>query len=629
MMNKIIDIRPLVALAIILMVSISSVQVALAQGNDGTNVPAIGSGLSIHNLFQSNMVIQRDKPIVVWGWAKPDDVVTVSFAGKQGTATAGKDGAWSVALPAMPANSAPQQMITKGKTETVTLDNILLGDVWVLGGQSNMQHPLSRVEEGTVEIASANLPGVRLLTIPQIIDNKEKKNFPRRQAQKQADGDWDVCSPTTVGEFSGIGYTFGRRIHLASQIPIGIIDASQFGTTVEAWTPLSILRSMDSDAVRAQLADWDKKAAVPWDARKDLENRIKQFDKMMAELAKQGKPSNAKPPSDLRPGAIDNQNYPGNCYNSMIAPIAGFAVKGAIWHQGFNNSRYDAPEFYYQVFPRMIESWRAAFNDAKMPFGIISLCTDGIPQTLDHYDECMLNMGVYVREAQYKVFLDYFEAGDKNIGFASSFDLRRAWYHPQEKIPAGERIARWAMATQYGLEKFAYWKPPMITKMETKDGTILLHFDSEVGSVDSQAIAGFAISGSDKKYQPAQAEALVTGKDGKGRPVLNKKVLVLSSPYVTEPVHFRYAWGRNPMGNLRISNTNEKDISFPAQRSDGWEFWEVPYLEPPADKGESRISQDKIREVLKFIDLERRVMDAERTLKAEKPHYEELKKTFK
>jgi sialate O-acetylesterase len=143
----------------------------------------------------------------------------------------------------------------------------------------------------------------------------------------------------------------------------------------------------------------------------------------------------------------------------------------------------------------------------------------------------------------------------------------------------------------------------MITRMETKDGTIRLHFDSEVGSVDSQAITGFAIAGSDKKYQPAQAEALVTGKDSKGSPQFDKKILVLGSPYVPEPIHFRYAWGRNPMGNLRISNTNEKDVSFPAQRSDSWEFWEVPYLEPPADKGESRISQDKIRERLKFMPL--------------------------
>ena len=168
----------------------------------------------------------------------------------------------------------------------------------------------------------------------------------------------------------------------------------------------------------------------------------------------------------------------------------------------------------------------------------------------------------------------------------------------------------------------------MITKMEIDDGAIMLHFDREVASVDSQAIVGFAIAGEDKKYQPADAESLVTGKDARGQPLYNRKVIVLSSPHVPAPSHFRYAWGRNPMGNLRIANTNEKDIPFATQRSDGWEFWEVPYLESPADKGASRSSQDKIREVLKFIDLERRIMDAERTLETEKQRYDELKKNF-
>ena len=122
----------------------------------------------------------------------------------------------------------------------------------------------------------------------------------------------------------------------------------------------------------------------------------------------------------------------------------------------------------------------------------------------------------------------------------------------------------------------------MITKMETKNGTIVLHFDSDVGSVDSQAIAGFAIAGEDKKYEPARAEPLVTGNDGRGQPLYDRKTLILDSPYVAKPIHFRYAWGRNPMGNLRIANTKGKDIPFPTQRSDNWEFWEVPYVACPS-----------------------------------------------
>lgn len=617
----------------------SSIQQALDQVNSNgpehypsTATPLHGQeandGLRVHNLFQSNMVVQRDKPIVVWGWSNPGDAVTVTFAQEHNQTTTASDGTWRVTLPAMPANSKPLQMTIRDNVKTLTLDNLLLGDVWIVGGQSNMQLPLSRVEGGTVEIASANIPELRLLTIPSIVDHVEKKNFLRREGEKQPDGDWDVSSPKTVPDFSAIGFVFAHRLQMATQVPIGVIDISHFGTTVEAWTPLSMLKSMDSEVVNTVLTDWDKQVAT-WDPKKNQENRIKRYNQKIEELKKQGKNSNEKPPSDLLPGPVDNQNYPGNCYASMLAPIAGFPVKGAIFHQGFNNARDDAADFYGQVFPKMIDSWRAAFHDAKLPFGIISLCTDGPPQTLDNYVESMLNLGIYVREAQYKTFLNYYKAGDKNIGFASSYDLRRAWYHPQNKIPAGERIARWALATQYGLERTISWKPPMITQMENRDGNIILHFDNEVASVDSQAIAGFAIAGEDKKYEPAQAEALVTGKDAKGEPLYDHTVLVLSSPDVSKPTQFRYAWGRNPMGNLRINNTDERDISLATQRSDDWKFWEVPYIAPPADQGKSRASLDKIREALKFIDLERRVMDAERTLKAEKPRYEELKKTFK
>ncbi|MDT8388945.1 MAG: sialate O-acetylesterase [Lentisphaeria bacterium] len=363
----------------------------------------------------------------------------------------------------MPADAKPGRMTITGKTKTLSLDNVLVGDVWVIGGQSNMQHPLSRVEDGQLEIVSANFPEIRLLTVPAMIDNKEKKGFPRlhrwESNHHEREGDWDVCSPRTVREFSGVGYVFGRRLHMASKVPIGLIDASRWGTTVEAWTPLAVLKAMDSDIVKAQLASWDEKVAT-YDAEKDLESRIQRYNKRMADQKQEAN----NPPSDLQPGPETNQNYPGNCYASMIAPIAGFAVKGAIYHQGFNNSRADAAAFYYQVFPKMIGAWRAAFNDPTMAFGIISLCTDGTPQTLDNYVESMMNFGIYVREAQYKTFLDFYKAGDKNIGFA--------------------------------------------------------------------------IAGKDKKFEPATAESLVTGKDGRGRAQFNRKVLVLSSPYVPAPFTF-------------------------------------------------------------------------------------------
>ncbi len=596
----------------------------LPHGEHLIDTPAIGDGLCVHNLFQSNMVIQRDKPITVRGWAAPGERVTVSLSDQKQTTTAGADRRWAVTLPAMPANPAGQDMKIRGKARSLTFNNILLGDVWVVGGQSNMQHPLSRVENGGMEIVSAHFPKIRILTVPALIDNKTKQAFPRihrfEGSRHEREGDWDVCSPKTISEFTAIGYIFARRIHMASQVPIGVIDVSRWGTTVEAWTPLPVLKRMGTDSVRALLADWDKKSAQ-WDPQKDLQGRIKSYHGRVESLKKQGKavPASWQVPTDLRPGPEMNQNYPGNCYASMLNPIAGFAVKGAIFHQGFNNSRADADTFYYQVFPKMIEAWRTAFNNPKMPFGIISLCTDGPPQSLDNYVECMMNSGIYVREAQYKTFLDFYKAGDKNIGFASSFDLRRAWYHPQLKIPAGERIARWALATQYGFDRNVSWKPPMITEMKTGDGKIILHMDSEVGSVDAGPIAGFAIAGTDKQFQPANAQVLVTGKDSRNRPQYNRRVLILSSPHVPEPIHFRYAWGRNPMANLRPSSTAQKDIPFATQRSDDWKSME--------NKGASRSSRENHGKAAQLIDLGRRLKDAQTFIDEHQKDYDKAIKT--
>ena len=234
---------------------------------------------------------------------------------------------------------------------------------------------------------------------------------------------------------------------MASQIPIGVIDTSRGGTTVETWTPDPVLRKIDTKEVKDLLAEWDKKVA-DFDPQKDLENRVNNFRNWVKDLEKRGEkvPADQKEPTDLNPGPAMDQNRPGNCYASMIAPIAGLAVKGGIFHQGYNNSfEWGSANaaMYHQVFGQMITAWCAAFNDPNMPFGIISLPTAGPAQTRENYLEMMIDPGIYIREAQYKTFLDFCKAGDQNIGYASSYDKRHTWYHPPVKIPVGERISRW------------------------------------------------------------------------------------------------------------------------------------------------------------------------------------------
>jgi sialate O-acetylesterase len=587
---------------------------------DVIEVPAVGEALCVSNVFQSNMVLQRDKPITIWGWADAGEHVTVRFKGREQSTTAAEDRTWRITLPAMAASSDPQTLTVAGSTETLPLNNILVGDVWVLGGQSNMEFPLSRIENGQLEIVSANYPNIRILTVPAADGPNNKPGFPRLHewsdwfGRHYRKGDWDVCSPEIARELSAIGYVFARRIHMASQVPIGVIDASRGGTTVETWTPDSVLREMDSVHVRTLLAEWDQKVA-DWDPQTDLNNRIASYRQRVARLKEDGKEiaPDDQEPADLRPGPAADQNRPGNCYASMISPIAGLQIKGAIFHQGYNNCFNGTPgaKMYRDIFPEMITAWRAAFDDPDLPFGILSLCTEGTVQTLDNYCEMMANPGPFIREAQYQTFLDFYRAGDKNIGFTSTYDLRRRWYHPQLKIPAGERIARWALATQYGFDRDIRWKPPMVQEMTVEDDRILLRLDEAADAVDDGGpILGFAIAGEDRRFHPADASHLITGKDDRGRPQTDNRVLVLASPMVPNPVHYRYAWGRSPLGNLQASRNS--DIPFATQRSDDWPLETVPTgvlaRETPGQL--SRAERRQLTEALQQQDLDRRRQQA-------------------
>ncbi len=588
---------------------------------DVVDVPAISEGLCVSNVFQANMVLQRDKPISIWGWANVGENVTVSFGGNETAAATAEDKTWRVSLPAMTVNAQPQKMTIQGANKTLTLDNILIGDVWVLGGQSNMEFPLDRIENGELEIISANFPNIRILTVPAMNGPDSQPGFARLHEwsgwfkQHYRKGDWDECSPEIVRELSAIGYVFARRIHMASQVPIGVIDASRGGTTVETWVPDAVLRKIDSPQLSGVLQEWDQKVAT-WDSQADLDGRIQSHRQKVERFKKEGRPmpANETQPTDLRPGPAMDQNRPGNCYASMIGPLAGLQIKGAIFHQGYNNCFNGTPGtiMYRHVFPEMIASWRAAFNDPQMPFGILSLCTEGPVQTLDNYCEMMANPGPFIREAQYQTFLDLYKAGDKNIGFTSTYDLRRRWYHPQLKIPAGERIARWALASQYGFERSIRWKPPIAVGMTIKNNRIELQLDEPASAVDDGGpILGFAVAGEDRQFHPATAEHLVTGNNDRGQAQTDKKVLVLSSPMVPKPLHYRYAWGRSPLGNLQADRMT--DIPFATQRSDDWSLENVPlgvHNEEIAQKLD-RQQQRKLTQALRKQDVDRILLEAQ------------------
>jgi sialate O-acetylesterase len=280
---------------------------------------------------------------------------------------------------------------------------------------------------------------------------------------------------------------------------------------------------------------------------------------------------------------------------------------------------------YYQVFGEMITAWRAAFNDAQMPFCIISLCTAGEPQTRERYLEPMYDVGPLIREAQYQTFRDLYDAGDRGIGFVSSFDLRKSWYHPQIKIPAGERAAKWALVSQYGILKGRdselYWLAPSIEEVKTVDGQIRLTLSTAIQTRDDSdgKMMGFAIAGKDRRFYPADVQWHTDGSvDNRNRPKYQRHILVLSSSFVPEPVHFRHAWARNPISNL----VNGHGIPLATQRSDNWVLEETPEKIDASQSASSRYIANQLRKMLRLADMERCIQEAEATLAELRPAFE-------
>jgi sialate O-acetylesterase len=601
---------------------------------DVVDMPAVGKGLCVSNVFQTNMVLQRNKPIAVWGWAIPDEKLTVSFAGQTARVTAKADRSWKVTLKAMPANSTPQVMTITGRDKTLTLDNILIGDVWILGGQSNMEFEIAKVDDGALEIVSANFPKIRLLSMPWGKGFESVKSFERLHewsswfSRHFRKGDWDICTPDTVKEFTAIGYVFGRRVHMATRVPIGLIDTSIGGTTVETWTPRSVLDQIQGKETMAKLEEWQEKIAS-YDQQADLQNQIANYERRKKRLADQGNPlpEDSQPPSDLRPGPIADKNRPGYCYASVIRPLEGLHAKGVVFHQGFNNC-FDGSagaRMYEQVFGHMITAWRSAFKDAHMPFCVVSLCTAGEPQTLERYLEPMYDAGPLIRGTQYKAFKDLYDVGDKGIGFVSSFDLRKSWYHPQIKVPAGERAAKWALVSQYdilkGRDADLYWLPPSIEEVRIDEGHIRLTMSTAIKTRDDSdgQMVGFAIAGKDRRFYPADVQWYTDGSvDNRNQPKVQRNILVLNSPSVPAPIHFRHAWARNPMSNI----VNGRGIPLATQRSDDWLLEETPVKVKDFDKKNSRQISNELRKMLRQADVERRIKQAEATIAELKPGFE-------
>ena len=544
--------------------------------------------LRVPHIFGDDMVIQRDRPIHVWGWAKAGENVRVRFASRDLTVRAGDDGKWSLQLDPLPASSQARSFSVSTDGKTAEYDGVLVGDVWVLGGQSNMEDELENIYHGDTEVASAHYPNIRLLTIPQVASPRPLADFERINefnswtSRHERKGTWFRCTPKAVHRFSAIGYIFGRRLHLVSGVPIGLIDASWGGTVAAAWTSRDTLATIPT--AKPLTDEWDEKIAS-YDGEASLQARIARWEKATERRKREGKKPNPKPIEPERDPASDRNN-PGASFNGMIAPYAGFNVRGAIFNQGYNNALGNArPGLYAKVFQAMIQDWRRAFRDEAMPFGVVGFTAGGQPQTRDNFEMRMVDAAPFIREGQFKAWQAL-----KHVGYAPAYDQQVPWYHPHKKFELGERLARWALATCYGQEQLG-WQPAVCTGWVIQDDHFLLSFDRAVRVHDGRPFEGFAVAGEDRHFYPAKAEFVVLGKDDRGRDRRDEAKLKVWSPLVKDPKAVRYAWARNPLGNAVNGRHHERTIPIPTFRTDDWDWPEAPF----AARGSEPESQHRRR----------------------------------
>ena len=579
-----------------------------------SDLSASAGDLNVPKIFGDNMVIQRDRPIHVWGTAKSGENVQVQLGPRDLTVRAGDDGKWSLELEALPVSTQAKSLRVRSAGETVEYDGIVVGDVWVLGGQSNMEDVLEDIYHGDTEVASANFPLIRLMTIPALARPEpqadierinEYNSWTRRYEMK---GAWAQCTPKAVHRFSAIGYVFGRRLHMVSGVPIGLVDASVGGTTVEGWTSRAKLATIP--ACKGLTDEWDEKIDA-YDAEASLQERIERWKKDTERRKERGEDPRPKP-TEPAPDPANDRNNPGASYNAMIAPWAGFNVRGAIFNQGYNNALGNArPRLYAQTFKAMIEDWRAAFRDDAMPFGIVGLTPGGRPQTLESFEERMVDAAPFIREGQHKAAL---ELG--GVCFMPAYDQQVPWYHPHKKFELGERIARWALSTQYDQRQIG-WKPVELVEHEVQGDRVVLRFDRAVRVHDGRPFAGFAIAGEDRHFVPALVDFVVVGKDQHGRPRHDEKQLEVRSPLVPQPIAVRYAWARNPLGNAVNSQHHERIIPIPSFRTDDWDWPEAPFKAAGGDaENTHRRAIHELREAAKAGAAKRRVLEAKRVLEA-------------
>lgn len=465
------------------------------------------AAVSLPSVFADNMVLQQQQKNPIWGKASPGETVNVSFAGNSYQTQADLNGDWRIKLAAKTAGGPYK--ITINASNKIEIKDVLVGEVWLCSGQSNMEWRIKDSNHAQVETVSANYPDIRIMKIPRV-----GSDTPQFDIEAQ----WETVTPESIRDFSSVCYFYGRRLHHTLNVPVGLIKNSWGGTPIEAWIPRDALQG--AKQYQPMLDHWDKLAAE-FD-QTEYEQQVKAFNAWN----KAGRPKDQKVsrPQDVLGGG----KRPANIFNGVVSPTIGYGIRGAIWYQGESNSSRGYQ--YRSLFPLLINTWRERWGQGDFPFYWVQLADFRAeaqqPSEFSDWAE--------LREAQTMTLTL------PNTGQAVIYDLGEARnIHPTNKQDVANRLVRHPLEKVYGYSLTA--DSPRYQNMQIKGNKAVISFNkvtNKLYAFDVWEVKGFYIAGQDQKFVKAKAK------------IIGKNKVEVFSDKVTKPVAVRYAWEDNPVANL-------------------------------------------------------------------------------
>jgi len=478
------------------------------------------SEVTLNPIFGDHMVLQREKPVPVWGKADPGEKVAVSFGGQTQVATANSEGRWAVTLKPMPVSSASRILNVKGKNE-ISISDVLVGDVWLGSGQSNMDFPVGNTDrrEEIKQMREGAFEGIRLFIVDQSTTDEPQESI--------AGGKWKEPVTGHIMEFSATLFYFGEELQKRMPgVPLGLIRSSVGATNLYSWIPNEVRDQHDS---AEYLRSWWGKEIKNWTPEKQAtrDQELADYEAAVADLKTRGE----KVPDTLKkPGELSGPKWsrrPSGLYNGMIAPLQPFAIRGMIWYQGEWDCHYHWTVTYHDLFIAAAKSWRDDWRKAArdrtagdFPIYIVQLPArdpnDNNARFWSHMRENQLRLSKEVPDS----------------GLVTTFDTNDPTnMHPVEKTPIGQRLASLALGREYG--KKLSWHGPEFQKARLESKGMLIEFDpgdDAIRSKDGEPLRWFELAGSDGVYHPATGE------------IRGRNQVLVSSPEVSKPVTVRYAF---------------------------------------------------------------------------------------